>query len=73
MMSINQNKSLAKFALADAGHCKIEILDSRGGVLETLIIEDANMEINFSKYTAGNYTIKLETENQTIVKSIEIK
>jgi hypothetical protein len=72
VLTINKNKNTATFVIAEAGNCKIEIMDNNGAVLETLVIHDSNIELNFSKYISGNYSIKLETEHQTILKSIEI-
>jgi Secretion system C-terminal sorting domain len=72
MLSINKNNTIATFAIAEAGNCKIEIMDHLGSVIETLIIQDSNIELNFSKYTSGNYSIKLETQHQTILKSFRI-
>jgi hypothetical protein len=72
VLIINKNKNIATFQLAEAGNCKIEIMDNSGAVLETLVITDSNIELHFSKYNIGNYSIKLETEHQTILKSIQI-
>jgi hypothetical protein len=72
VLTINKNKNTAIFELAEIGNCKIEIMNNSGAVLETLIINEENIEFDFSKYATGNYSIKLESAHQTILKSIQI-
>ena len=72
MLSINNQLQTAEIPLDNIGKCKIEILNNCGAIIQTILLDDHNLQINYSRYQSGNYYIKLETEHETVLKSITI-
>jgi hypothetical protein len=71
-MVIIVNNLLSNITVFNTTSFKLELLDSHGALFQIIEIHPNKICIDLSKINSGNYSIKLETEFQTILKSIKI-
>jgi hypothetical protein len=73
VLEISNTTKIAKIDIKEGSIYAINILDVNGVLLQSIRFDTNELQLNLSKLNPGHYSIKVETQFETILKSIQIK